>query len=92
VKDTYNPRRKDNLLDLLTQSLRDKVKPMLADSAQRAELRAGIQAYIDKVRLKLGNRDFSRLISARLTYREVAALEKFLKNMDLEAYLSGKEA
>jgi len=91
VKGTYNPKTKDNLLDLLIQLLREKLRPMLKNPKQKANLRAGIQTYIDKVKSKLNKREFSRLISAKLTYREVKALEKFLEKMDLESYIAGKE-
>jgi hypothetical protein len=90
VKDTYNPKSTNNLLDILIRLLHEKVDPMLRDAAGKAELRQGIREYIDTVKSKLESRDFTRLISARLTYREVQALEEFLRHMDLEAYITGR--
>lgn len=89
-KDHYNPRRTDNLFDLLIHLLREKVGAMSRD-----ELRTCIERYIAKVHKKLDERDFSRLISARLTYREIRALEDFLAKpphgyaMDFDRYLAG---
>jgi hypothetical protein len=65
-------------------------------SLPEAELRDSIQAYIGKVNQRLDNRDFSRLVSARLTYRELKYLESFLEPVhrngfgrDISAYISG---
>jgi len=89
-KDGYNARRTDNLFDLLIQQVRDKIAAL-----DPRDLTACIQNHIDKFSKKLEQRDFSRLISARLTYREIRALGDFLKNYpggygrNLERYLNG---
>ena len=50
-----------------------------------------IEKYVAEVKKKLDSRDFTRLISARLTYREVKELEEFISKkgyvMDIERYL-----
>jgi hypothetical protein len=59
-------------------------------------LRSAIEDYVAKVDKKLAERDFTRLVSARLTYREVAALKAFLSTkaggyeMKIERYIAGK--
>jgi Tubulin like len=59
-------------------------------------VRSAIETYIAVTRKKLDNRDFSRLISARLTYREIAALQTFLSTsqggyaMDIDRYIAGR--
>lgn len=92
VKDNYAPRGGNSLLDILTSLLKEKVRSM-----PQAELRRCIEAYIQKVREKLDRRGFSRLISARLTYREIKELQDFLAaphrggyGMDIERYIAGR--
>lgn len=86
---TYDPRAGSNLLDLVTAALRARVAAIPQD-----QLRSLIRQHIDKLNRKLAQRDFSRLYSARLTYREVKSLEDFLNPrqyaMNLERYLEGK--
>jgi len=88
---TAVPGRDDNLLDVLVGLLRRKVKSTGPD-----ELSRSIQEHVRKLKLKMEERDFSRLVSARLTYREIAELERFLEpaprgyGMDLDRYLAGK--
>lgn len=90
LKNGYNPHRTDNLFDLLLQQLRDKVAAL-----DPRELTGLIERHIAQVGDKLERRDFSRLISARLTYRETRALGDFLKNYpggygrNLDRYLRG---
>ncbi|MGF1613964.1 MAG: tubulin-like doman-containing protein [Gammaproteobacteria bacterium] len=90
IKGDYDRTRTDNLYDILSRLVREKVKEM-----GRAELRSAIETHIGKVRHKLANKDFSKLISARLTYAEIRALELFLSNpplgygMDMDRYVSG---
>jgi len=94
---SYEEAGENSLLSAIIRSLRSKVDPMLADEAQRVKLRDAISQYINKVRQRLEARDFSKLISARLTYREISGLEKFLSgpvaggyNLDLDNYLEGR--
>ncbi len=90
VKDDYVPHRTDNLFDVLANLLRERVRAMARD-----ELRRCIEDYIAKVCRKLESRDFSRLISARLTYQEIRALQDFLEKpprgygMDVDKYIDG---
>lgn len=76
------------LLDILHWQLIQKVGSM-----ETAELRTCIEAYVSRLKHKLATRDFSRLVSARLTYREITALEQFLDKkryaMDVEKYIAG---
>lgn len=91
IKDEYNPKTESNVLDILKTLLIEKIT-----SLPEAQLKKLIEAYITKVREKLEDRDFSRLISARLTYREIKELEKFIKRgsghyaMDIHRYISGR--
>ena len=89
VIDDYNPLEENNLLDMLSKLLKEKVESMPQD-----ELRKCIVDYIQNVERKLDSRDFSKLISARLTYREVKSLAKFLDphgyKMDINRYINGK--
>jgi len=72
--DEKKAQKKENLLDILGDLLVEKVKKI--DSS---ELKLLIDKHIDKVEKKLDERDFSRLYSARLTYREVNYLKQFLE-------------
>jgi len=91
VKDEYNSKSDSNLLDILKTLLIEKVS-----SLSEKELKNFIETYIETVREKLDTREFSRLISARLTYREIKELEKFIKRgpghyaMDIKRYISGR--
>ena len=91
IKDEYNPKSDNNLLDILKTLLIEKVT-----SLSESEVKKAIETYIQKVREKLETRDFSRLISARLTYREINELEKFIQRgpgnyaMDIHRYISGR--
>lgn len=86
---SYDSRGSDNLLDLITAALRARVAELAPD-----QLRSIIGAHIEKLRNKLDQRDFSKLYSARLTYREVKALDEFLSPrryaLNLDRYLEGK--
>ena len=90
-KDHHDPRKKDNLLDFISDDLRKKIKSMDA-----RELKSCIEKYVGKTEEKLEERDFSRLISARLTYMELKALRDFVEHkprgygMDIDKYV-GKE-
>jgi hypothetical protein len=89
ITDGYNPEdRGNNLLDILMQLLREKVDSMRNDN--ESNLRGCIERHIAEVKKKLDSRDFTRLISARLTYREVKELEEFLSkkgyDMDIKRY------
>lgn len=79
------------LLDLLNERLVARVQSM--HTTDVAKLRSCIEQQIDKLNDKLARRDFSRLVSARLTYREIKALEDFLKNnrfaMKMDHYIAG---
>jgi len=59
----------------------------------RQLLKALIENHIKKLEEKLASRDFSRLYSARLTYREIQELKYFLDNrryaMDIDRYIQG---
>lgn len=89
VTEDYDPEKTDNLLDILTDLLKEKVRAI-----PQSELRKYIEAHMRKLTEKLDSRDFSRLVSARLTYREIRELEKFLNSrgyaMDIDRYLAGK--
>jgi len=81
------------LLDRLKELLITKVNSLTPD-----ERRKNISKYIRMVKQKMDDRDFTRLISARLTYREIKELKKFIRkpvegpsyNLDIEAYIGGK--
>ena len=83
-------RTNTELLDGLITALRQRMNSLSRDDAKPA-----IQGHIERVRAKLEHRDFSKLVSARLTYQEIAALESFLSmgrggfRMELERYISG---
>jgi hypothetical protein len=88
-RDMYaDVREHPELLQILTSLLKEKVQSM-----PQSDLRSHIGAYIDSVKQKLATRDFSRLVSARLTYREIKELEKFLDirgyRMDIQRYIAG---
>jgi len=90
VTDDYDPENEgNNLLDMLKSLLQKKVESIKKDN--ESNLRQCIKDYIATVKKKLAARDFSRLISARLTYQEVKELEAFLSkkgyDMDIERYL-----
>ncbi|BCG62950.1 MAG: hypothetical protein methR_P0632 [Methyloprofundus sp.] len=91
IKSNYDYRNENNLLDLLTKLLKEKIRSM-----DKVELRKNINHYTQQVHEKIDPRHFSRLISARLTYQEINALERFLKSeaeggyaMDINKYLAG---
>ena len=80
----------------LRKALADILKAKVA-SIPEAELQECIKAHIEKVKQRLGDRDFSRLVSARLTYREIKYLESFLEPVhkngfgrDIGTYISGR--
>lgn len=98
-RDMYNEVKESNhhsdkelsLLAILTDLLSDKVIGL-----ESAQLRNLIEEHIAKLKHKLDGRDFSRLYSARLTYREIQYLERFLKSeakfgfaMDIQKYIDG---
>ena len=76
------------LLDLLRKQLLEKVQAM-----DTTELRTCIEQHVSKLEEKLAKRDFSRLASARLTYREIKALKDFLDKkrfaMRMDLYIAG---
>jgi hypothetical protein len=81
-----------NLRTALEKALKEKVRSLPTD-----EVRKAIEAHISLLRKKLVDRNFSRLVSARLTYREIKYLEAFLETpkkngfgMDIDKYLAGK--
>ena len=83
ITDSYVQNRDDNLLDLQSELLVAKVKTIPPD-----KLVGLVKEYLTKIGEKLANRDFSKLSSARLTYRELRELELFLgekleKKLDL---------
>lgn len=82
----------NNLRAVLEKCLRARVKSISAD-----QVRTAIKAHIAMLEKKLNARDFSRLVSARLTYREIRYLEAYLapeqKNGlggNIDAYIAGK--
>jgi hypothetical protein len=83
VRDNYSEDATDNLLDLLHSALLGRLTAMLVQSADRAALHAGIARHIGKLENKLESRDFSRLVSARLTWRETRNLREFLDLMNI---------
>lgn len=78
-----------DILECVTGLLRQRV-PCIAHPA----LRAAIEAQIKRFEKRVCSRDFSRLVSARLTYREMKRLKEFLDpkgyDMDLERYIEGQ--
>jgi hypothetical protein len=81
-----------SLLEILQDALRTRVAKLRKD-----KLRALISAHVEKLEKKMAGRDFSRVVSARLTYREIKELKLFLESparrgygMDLDAYLAGR--
>jgi hypothetical protein len=80
------------LLQILSDVVKAKVALLVRD--HRDELKKEIRTHIDVHLKRLAERDFSRLISARLTYREMKELEKFLDPrgyaMDVSRYIAGK--
>jgi DNA-directed RNA polymerase subunit F len=81
--------RDPTLLKILTAELAKKINSM-----DKEEVRTKIKAHVDKLQTRLATRDFNRLISARLTYREVKELEQFLSPrgyaMDIDRYIGGQ--
>ena len=73
VRDYNDDNPGENLLDILTELLVEKVGNM-----EKGELKGCIETHIKKLKGKLDKRDFSRLYSARLTYQEISYLERFL--------------
>jgi hypothetical protein len=90
---SYDKDDKYCLLNMLTQELKAQVGRILSEPDGDKRLRGLVEAHRDKFKKKLAIRDFSRLISARLTYREVKALEDFVNperhNLDIEKYIQG---
>ena len=97
IKDGYVQGRDDNLLDLLSTLLKEKVSAIPPD-----QIVTLVKDYLARIGEKLANRDFSRLYSARLTYRELCELELFLDDklgkkldrkgygMDIDRYIEGR--
>ena len=84
----YDPKAEDNLLDIIKNLLREKVKGM-----DRDDLKTCISDYREKVNNKLATRDFSRLYSAKLTFQEIKELTKFLDRdgyaLNIDRYIAG---
>jgi hypothetical protein len=78
LRDQYDPERKDNILDLIRDALVAKLTGMLVDDASRPRLQAEVAEQIAAFKKKLESRDFTRLVSARLTSREIHDLREFL--------------
>jgi len=78
----------NNVLEILIKLLTEKVKSMSQD-----ELKTAIRAYTKAVHERLEKHDFNRLISARLTYREIKELDDFLDvrryGMNIDKYIRG---
>jgi hypothetical protein len=81
------------LREALLKNLKEKVTSMQLTNPDG--LKDCIKAHISKIKQKLDTRDFSRLVSARLTYREIKCLDTFIKpthengyNMDINKYLA----
>jgi hypothetical protein len=59
-------------------------------------VRSAVEDYVAAIERRLEGRDFTRLISARLTYREVSALKAFLTtkpggySMNVDRYIAGR--
>ncbi|MFH2057649.1 MAG: tubulin-like doman-containing protein [Pseudomonadota bacterium] len=89
VIDSFDPKDLNNLLDILSKRLKEKVESM-----SQEDLQAAIVGYLDKVKAKMNDRDFSKLASARLMYREIKGLQGFLDPkqyaMDIDRYINGK--
>lgn len=71
----------------------DGKAPDASSEDPRQLLKALIEHHICKLTVKLDSRDFSRLYSARLTYREIQELRYFLDNrhyaMGIDRYIQG---
>jgi hypothetical protein len=93
VRSSHNPAGGNSLLQILGGLLRDRV-----DELDEADVRQAIKKYIPGLAEKLDERDFTRLISARLTYRELHELEDFLEpegkggyGMNTNRYVAGRK-
>jgi hypothetical protein len=75
IRSDFDEKKKDNKLDILQAALKEKVNRMINED--RKGLKDMIDDYCAEVQGKIDRRKFSRLISARLTYREITALKKF---------------
>lgn len=89
----YHVNRQDNLLDIIEKGLKAKVRKILAEDGAE-KLKSLIENHVKKNRDKLGKQDFTRLISARLTYREMKELDRFLDRnwygLDIDCYIKGE--
>lgn len=82
MRDFYDPQSADNLLDLIHRALAPKLTALLMDDAARARLKVEVSGQVDALKKKIAARDFSRLVSARLSSREVRDLREFLALME----------
>ena len=78
-----------NLRTTLSDLLTTQVKAMTHE-----QLRECIEVHVGKMREKMESRDFSRLKSARLIWREIDELERFLDKrqgygLDIGRYIAG---
>ncbi len=89
IASSYDENSQDNMLDAISDLLAKKIRSM-----DQGELNKILNNYIEKVSERLEDRDFSRLISAKLTYSEIKELKRFLDprgyNMDIDRYINGK--
>ena len=86
--DSYDERAENNLLDIVTKELKAKVASLDGDT-----LKQRIEIHIAHLEDKMRRRDFTRLISARLTHHEIVELRKFLDPReyarDISRYIIG---
>jgi len=78
LRDGYDDKRPDNIIDLVHNALLPKLAAMLKDDTLRPRLQAEVTEQIAAFKEKVESRDFSRLVSARLTSREMRDLREFL--------------
>jgi hypothetical protein len=87
MQDTLDDRL--DLLETITVLLRERVPQI-----PKNDLRQMVDAQVKRFQKRVGSRDFSKLVSARLTYREMKELERFVDPrgyaLDLERFIEGR--
>jgi len=92
-RDMYAAVRQD---PALRTTLRDVLRRRVAGLAatDRDQLKRSIQSHVEGHLARVARRDFTRLVSARLTYREGQELKAFLDprgyGMNIDRYVDGK--
>ena len=88
VVSEFNADETYNLYDYIQTALLKKVSSM-----NQEDLKKAIKEHIQKIKERTNKRDFTKLVSARMTYIEIKELELFLEprgyGMDLNRYIEG---